>query len=86
MRWSDRPSTVTISFAPANMSEPTSTATGIRWNLSDLYRSVDDPQIEKDMAVAEEQAQAFEGRYRGKITGATAELLRDAVQELEALS
>lgn len=37
------------------------------WDLSDLYRSVDDPQLQQDMDSAQEQAARFEEVYRGTI-------------------
>ncbi len=39
-------------------------AKDIRWDLSDLYRSIDDPQIEADLASAETQAADFEKKYK----------------------
>jgi oligoendopeptidase F len=67
----------------------TSSAAGVAWNLNDLYRSVDDPQITSDLETALRRAQAFEAAYRGKIDvpgGPSAELLLAAVCELESLS
>ena len=67
---------------------PTSSATGIAWNLHDLYQSIDDPKIDQDLAAALARAQAFETSYRGKIAelndGAAATLMT-AVAELESL-
>lgn len=37
------------------------------WDLTDLYRGVDDPRIERDLKRAERDAQAFAKRYRGKL-------------------
>ncbi|MBI2094608.1 MAG: hypothetical protein HYT89_00370 [Candidatus Omnitrophica bacterium] len=39
-------------------------AKGIVWDLSDLYRSVDDPAIEADLGKAEGLAAEFEKKYR----------------------
>jgi oligoendopeptidase F len=67
----------------------TSSAAGVAWNLNDLYRSVDDPQINSDLEAALRRAQAFETSYRGKINvdrGPAADLLLAAVRELESLS
>lgn len=69
--------------------QPTSSADGVSWNLADLYRGVDDPQINEDLATALRRAQAFEASYRGQIQvegGPLAELLLAALQELESLS
>ncbi len=63
-------------------------ATGIQWDLRDLYIGVDDPHIERDLAKALGDAQAFETTYRGKIATlqpSQADFLLRAVRELEAL-
>ncbi|TMC54788.1 MAG: M3 family oligoendopeptidase [Chloroflexi bacterium] len=45
----------------------TTGAERVRWNLSDLFASPDDPQIEATLARELEHAQAFEAKYRGKV-------------------
>lgn len=35
------------------------------WDLSDLYRSTDDPELATDLKTAEAEAKAFAGRYQG---------------------
>jgi oligoendopeptidase F len=68
--------------------DPASSASGIAWDLKDLYRDVADPHIDRDLEAALAQAQAFEKAYRGKIAGlegSEAAFLREAVQELERL-
>jgi oligoendopeptidase F len=70
------------------MSQPSSSANGVAWDLSDLYAGLDDPKIKSDLAAALERAQAFESAYRGKIQtdqGPPADLLLPAVKELEGL-
>jgi oligoendopeptidase F len=67
---------------------PTSSADGVAWNLSDLYRGVDDPQLAHDLEAALRRAQAFETTYRGKIQvegGPSPDLLLAALHELESL-
>ena len=67
---------------------PYSSADGVAWNLSDLYASVDDPAIGRDLDTALKRAQAFESAYRGKIDvpgGPPADALLAAVRELEGL-
>src|SRR5947209_15295644 len=69
--------------------KPTSSADGVAWDLSDLYRDVADPRLGQDLAQALSRAQAFEAAYRGRIDvpgGPAPALLRQALQELEALS
>src|SRR5262249_26610415 len=69
--------------------QPESSARGIAWDLGDLYKGVDDPQINKDLEAALRRAQAFEEAYRGKIGtehGPAPDLLLAAIRELESLS
>jgi oligoendopeptidase F len=66
----------------------TSSADGVAWDLGDLYRGVDDPNLNRDLESALQRAQAFEAAYRGKIQtegGPPAPLLLAALQELEGL-
>jgi oligoendopeptidase F len=65
-----------------------STADGVRWNLNDLYKSPDDPSLNRDLEAALARAQAFEKSFRGKINvpgGPGPELLLGALVELENL-
>jgi oligoendopeptidase F len=67
---------------------PTPSAAGVAWNLGDLYRSVDDPQITRDLESALQRAQAFEQAYRGQIDvagGPGADRLLAAMREQESL-
>lgn len=70
------------------MTQATNSAAGIHWDLRDLYQSVDDPKIDKDLAKALKRAKAFEKTYRGKIQSLkptqTKRLLK-AIVELEEL-
>ncbi|MGH7889543.1 MAG: M3 family oligoendopeptidase, partial [Thermodesulfobacteriota bacterium] len=61
---------------------------GVRWNLADLYSSLDDPHIEKDIHNALSTAKSFEESYRGKINSETITpiFLLEAVKELESIS
>ena len=38
------------------------------WNLGDLYKGTTDPAINRDLIKAEELAQRFSTRYKGKLT------------------
>jgi oligoendopeptidase F len=63
-------------------------AAGIHWNLGDLYESLDDPALEKDLAQALKRAKVFEKKYRGKIRAlkpTQAKRLLKAVSEFESL-
>jgi oligoendopeptidase F len=66
----------------------TSSADSVSWNLTDLYRGVDDPGITRDLDEALRRAQAFEAAYRGRIEaagGPAPEVLLAALTELESL-
>ncbi len=65
---------------------PSSSAEGIRWDLSDLYSSLDDPAIERDLSAAHERARAFEQKYRGRVReGIAPQALYEAIAELESI-
>jgi oligoendopeptidase F len=71
------------------MTQPTSSADGVAWDLGDLYAGADDPRITQDLDAALKRAQAFEVSYRGQIdtpAGPSPALLLQAVRELESLS
>lgn len=61
--------------------------TEVGWNLSDLFASPDDPQIEVVLSQARERALAFAETYQGKIDSPdlTAERLASAIREYESL-
>jgi oligoendopeptidase F len=68
--------------------EPTSTANGVRWRLSDLYSGPDDAALAADLESARRRAEAFEARYRGQINaadGPTPDVLAAAVGEWESI-
>ena len=62
-------------------------AEGVVWDLSDLYGSIDDPRIERDLKRALADARRFEKRYRGRINVRSLKpaTLRLALEELESL-
>lgn len=55
----------------------------IRWDLSDLYKGIDDPQIDADLAEAQQRADAFGEKYRGKVATLLADDLKLALEEYE---
>ena len=63
-------------------------ATGVRWDLSDLFASPDDPRLAATLHDCLARAEVFARRYRGTIEvpgGPQPEHLLAAIQELEAL-
>lgn len=65
-----------------------STTTPIRWDLSALFSSSDDPRIEASWKEAHDRADAFAEKYRGKVNAPslTAAVLAQALTELEAIT
>lgn len=63
-------------------------ATGVRWDLSSLFSSVDDPKIAQTWKDAHARADEFAAKYRGKIASQALSPveLAAAIAELEALS
>jgi oligoendopeptidase F len=75
-------------MAEAAETTDVSGAEGVTWDLSDLYRRLDDPKIGHDVKEALSRAKSFEEKYRGKVNsdGITASFLLEAVKELESIS
>lgn len=70
------------------MTVQTFSASGVRWDLGDLFASQDDPRIETTLADCLARAQTFAGRYRDTIRvsgGPDPSHLLAALLELEAL-
>jgi oligoendopeptidase F len=60
-------------------------AEDVRWDLSDLYESGDDPRLDGDVEEAEEAASAFRERYYGRVRELSAAELARAIDELERI-
>jgi oligoendopeptidase F len=60
-------------------------ATGVRWNLQDLYPEPAEPAIERDLDAAEASAGDFAKRYRGRVAALDAAGLAEALDALETL-
>lgn len=60
-------------------------AAGVRWDLSDLYASPDDPHLEADLDAAEARAKQFSAAHRGRVAALEPAALAAALDELEAL-
>ncbi len=57
----------------------------VRWNLAPLYTGPEDERLEADLAQTAEDANAFSGRYHGRVGTLGAADLADAIEELEAI-
>jgi oligoendopeptidase F len=72
------------------MSAPTqeATARGVVWDLSALFSSIDDPKIEEAWTALGERADAFAGKYRGKVADGSLspQELSRAIKELEDIT
>ncbi len=62
-------------------------ASGVRWDISDLYNEPQDARIAQDIQLAEQKAESFNQTYRGKIAGAalSAATLHAAIVQLEEI-
>lgn len=62
-------------------------ASGVRWDISDLYSDPQDGHIAQDIQLAEQKAEHFNQTYRGKIADAAlaAATLREAILCLEEI-
>src|SRR5689334_4452534 len=63
-------------------------AENVRWDLSDLFASPDDPEIEAWLAHDLERARSFEKKYRGRVASLEPEdfalMMRDLADQEEA--
>jgi oligoendopeptidase F len=55
------------------------------WDLGDLYPGRDSPELKRDLAAVEADAEAFRQRYEGKLTGLSGAMLGGAVAAYERL-
>src|SRR5439155_5307190 len=55
----------------------------VRWNLSDLFASPDDPKIEATLAREMQRAKDFEARYKGKVATLEPKAFAAMMRELE---
>src|SRR5687767_9163781 len=56
----------------------------IHWNLSDFYKGIDDPAIDRDLDEADARADKLAEEYRGRVASLDAEEMRHLIEELEA--
>src|ERR1700722_2271728 len=55
------------------------------WDLSDLYRAPDSPEVEADFTRADREARAFAATYAGKLAGLSGAALAAAITEYEQM-
>ncbi len=53
------------------------------WDLSDLYKNINDPQIEKDLSLYKRKAENFAKAYKGKLSRLSVEEFRKVVKDIE---
>lgn len=63
----------------------TTGAEAVRWDLSELYQSLDDPAIPAALQKIEQDVDQFVGRYKNHISELSSEALSTAFQQLAAL-
>lgn len=56
------------------------------WDLSDLYASLDAPEVAADLNKAKKNAKAFRKNYEGKLAGLSGDALAKAIADYEALA
>lgn len=57
-------------------------AEDVRWNLTDLFLSPDDPKIEESLKRELERARAFEAKYKGKVVSLEPKAFAEMMGEL----
>jgi oligoendopeptidase F len=60
-------------------------AEGVRWDLSDLFASHDDPRVEATLRECHARAESFGVKFRGKISRITPKELFEGLKELEEI-
>jgi len=68
-----------------NKAEDHTGAEKIEWDLSDLYKSPDDPQLKKDRKQVVAEAGEFSKKYRGKIKDLTKKEFLTSIREYEKI-
>lgn len=55
------------------------------WDLTDLYPSMNSPELEGDLQSGAEEAKAFQAKYQGKLASLEADAMLEVVKAYEAL-
>lgn len=56
------------------------------WDISDIYKSFDEPQFEQDLTGLQQKVAEFQHHYRGQVSQLTPEEMARCLQQLEVLS
>jgi len=56
-----------------------------RWDLSEYYHGIDDPQVKADLDEAQRMAEAFAAKYKGKVASLSGDELAAALEEDTAI-
>src|SRR5574341_1899005 len=83
-----RPAACRFPAVEPDLASELAAASGITWDLSDLYAAPDDPRLRIDLDGAVEAARLFAERYRAKISvngGPSAELIAEIVTRMEVI-
>jgi oligoendopeptidase F len=68
-----------------NQTKKVTGAENINWDLSDLYKSGDDPQLKKDKEELLNEADVFASKYKGRIAELSPSEFKEMLEEYEAL-
>ncbi len=60
-------------------------AEAVKWDLTDLYKAVDDPKIEKDLGAADVRADKLAEKFRTQVAELSTEELLELLLEYEAI-
>ncbi len=67
------------------MTNPKETAQNIRWDLNDLFSSINDPKIDQILSETLKKSAAFQTKYKTKVISLSTNELKKSYEELEAL-
>ncbi|MEQ9266015.1 MAG: M3 family oligoendopeptidase [Balneolaceae bacterium] len=68
-----------------SLTKPQTGAEQINWDLSDLYSSSNDPELNKDKIAVFEAADIFASEYKGRIAGLSISEFKKMLQDYEAI-
>lgn len=69
----------------SNKSKEQTGAENVQWDLSDLYKSIDDPALQSDKENIRQRAKDFASDYKGKIADLDEKGMKQALQDYEQI-